>query len=170
MSTPKGWLAVGTAPQDYELAVDDSEKHSGTRCAVIRTRADHPSGFCTLMQELCADEYRGQRVRLSAWVKTSLVEGRAWLWMRADSDTKMAIAFDNMQARPIHGSTEWTRHDVVLDIPDPTVVLAFGLGLQGPGTAWLDEVTLEKVGRDVPTTNPPPIEKPRQPTNLSFEA
>ena len=35
----------------------------------IRSNAANPSGGGTLMQMCKADHYRGQRVRMSAWVK-----------------------------------------------------------------------------------------------------
>ena len=172
MSTPpKGWLVMGTAPQDYVFAMDTTERHSGTRCAVVRAREDRPSGFATLMQELAPDDYRGHRVRLSGWVKTSNVEGRAWLWMRADGAARLGIAMDNMHKRPIKGTTDWTRYDLVLDIPAEAVGLSFGMCLDGPGAAWLDDVVLELVGDDVPTTTENSSgERPRQPENLNFES
>ncbi len=170
MSTPTGWIAAGTAPQDYTFDTDNTERHSGTRCAVVRAREAPPTGFATLMQELAAHDYRGHRVRLSGWVKTANVKGWAWLWMRADSVLRMGIAFDNMKTRPIKGTTDWTRYDVVLDVPAAAIELAFGMGLDGYGAAWLDDVVIELVGDDVPTTGGSVGEKPGAPANLNFEA
>lgn len=169
MEAPVGWIASGKAPQDYEFGLDGSERHSGTRSAMLRARHARPAGFATLMQEFVPDDYRGRRVRLAGWVKTNAVTGACHLWMRADSAGRMGAAMDNMHDRPITGTTDWRRHEIVLDVPGEATLLAFGISLDGPGTAWLDDVTLETVGLDVPTTNPRPRELPHRPRNLAFE-
>jgi len=63
------------------------------------------------------------------------------------------LAFDNMSDRPIQGDTEWTRHDVVLDVPASARRITFGVLLGGPGTVWIDGVRLDVVASTVPTTD-----------------
>jgi hypothetical protein len=43
-------------------------------------------------------------------------------------------AFDNMSTRPILGTRDWTRFEVVLDIPASAIGLAFGFFLAGLGS------------------------------------
>jgi hypothetical protein len=168
MSTPHAWIATGKAADDYEFAIDLGERHSGTRSAVIRAR-ESPRDFCTLMQEILADDYRG-RVRLRGWIKTDRVE-RGWcgLWMRVDGADRRVLAFDNMVTRPIKGTTDWTRYEVVLDVSADAAQISFGVAFNGTGAVWLDDVALECVGTDVALTAPPPLEKTRHPRNLDFE-
>ena len=59
---------------------------------------------------------------------------------------------DNMEDRPIQGTTEWRTHEVVLDVPEQSRAIAFGCLLVGKGQLWLSDVRFEEVGRDVPTT------------------
>jgi len=152
-----GWARAGSAPKDYEFATERGP------VAVIRARVDAPAGFGTLMQELVAQEYCAKRVQLRATLRSERVSGWCGLWMRIDGATERAIAFDSMQSRPIRGSTDWTRHDVVLDVAPAAARLAFGVLLDGAGAVWLREVSLEIVGDDVPVT------APRKPQNLSFQ-
>lgn len=80
-----------------------------------------------------------------------------------------------MQTRPIKGSIDWARHEIVLDVPKESGDIAFGVLLAGTGQVWVDDFRFEVVGNDVPTTggNPgqPPRrpEAPEQPANLDFE-
>ena len=86
------------------------------------------------MQTIKADDYRGKRVRLRGHVKTDGVE-RVQLWMRLDSGRGM-LGFDNMDARPIRGTTEWAAYDVVLDVPEDAAGIAYGIILAGTGRVW----------------------------------
>jgi hypothetical protein len=166
MGTPAGWTASGKAPQDYDFDTDKREVHSGAKSARMRSKVDRPSGFGTLMQEFIPDRYRGHRVRLSGWIKTQDVKGWCGLWLRADGADQKVLAFDGMQHRPIRGTNDWKCHNVVLDIPAATAVVAFGMILDGAGTAWLDDVMLEVVTDDVPLTSEG---LPHEPQNLNFE-
>ena len=61
-------------------------------------------------------------------------------------------ARDDMEDRPVTGTTEWTLHDIVMDVPHDTINIAFGVALRGNGQAWFDDLRFEVVGDDVPTT------------------
>jgi hypothetical protein len=76
------------------------------------------------------------------------------------------LALDNMQNRPIRGSSAWTSYSVVLDVPPEAQWIAFGILLAGPGRAWLDGLQFEAVGADVARTDT--ITLPKRP-NLRFE-
>jgi hypothetical protein len=87
------------------------------------------------MQEISADAYHGKRVRLSANAKASDVQGWAGLWMRVDGDGSRPLAFDNMGNRPIKGTTDWKRYDIVLDVAGQATDVAFGILLTGRGAS-----------------------------------
>ncbi|MCA9492492.1 MAG: hypothetical protein KC621_21310 [Myxococcales bacterium] len=48
------------------------------------------------------------------------------------------LSFDNMQERPIRGTQDWTRHEIVLDVPTGATNIAFGILVAGKGTVWID--------------------------------
>jgi hypothetical protein len=72
--------------------------------------------------------------------------------MRVDGPRSQTLAFDNMYRRGVHGTTEWRAYAVVLDVPDAATGIAFGALLSGDGTLWVDDLTFEVVGKDIPTT------------------
>ncbi len=168
LAAPKGWILAGAAPADYETGVDRKVSHSGRASGFLRAK-EMPSKFGTLMQMFKADAYHGKRVRLSAWVKAQQVAGWAGVWMRVDGDDGKSTAFDNMQNRPIKGTSGWTKYEVVLDVADKATAIAFGILLDGAGAVWIDEVRFEVVDRSVPTTGFGGSSRSAAPENLDFE-
>jgi hypothetical protein len=73
--------------------------------------------------------------------------------MRLDAEKRMSAGFDNMANRPIKGASDWSRHEIVLDVPEDTVAIAFGAFVVGKGQAWVDDFRFEVVGNDVASTN-----------------
>src|SRR5439155_1751743 len=101
---------------------------------------------------------------MSGYVKAERVEQWAGLWMRVDGVGQRTLGFDNMQNRPIKGTQDWAKYDVVLDVPNDSVGIYFGILLSGKGQVWLDTIQFEFVGSNVPTTGIIQLE----PSNLDF--
>src|SRR5581483_12016409 len=115
-AAPPGWFLAGSAPRSYETGVDQTVTYAGMPSAVLKSVSPvPPQGFGTMMQTIQAGDYRGKRIRFSAEVKSDSVADWAGLWMRVD-EGKQVTAFDNMQHRPIKGSTNWNPYTVVLDV------------------------------------------------------
>jgi hypothetical protein len=172
---PKAWIASGSHPQDYKMGIDPDTSHGGKSSGTIKSVSDHPAGFGMLMQTVSADKYRGRRLRLTGYVKSREVEQWSGLWMRVDGKKYLPLAFDNMQDRPVKGTTEWQKVEIVLDVPEKAVSIAFGLMLMGGGQVWVDDIQLKTVSRDVRVTNllrmpatPPEAARPRS-TNFETE-
>jgi hypothetical protein len=166
---PQGWFKAGSMPQDYEVGTDRAVRRSGGASAYVRARVAAPRGFGTVMQAFAADEFRGKRVRLAGYLRTAGVRKWAGLWMRVDGpERRSPLAFDNMQDRALSGTTEWTRGEIVLDVPPEAVTINFGLLLEGEGQVWVDDIEIIAVGREVPTTGHGP-RLPSRPRNLDFE-
>lgn len=167
MAAPAGWFIAGTAPAHYDTSTAPSDRGGGTACE-LRAVREAPPGFGTLMQEFVPESFRGRRVRLTAWLRSEGVSGWCGLWMRVDGPARRMLAFDNMSARPITGTTGWARYAVVLDVAAEAEVLAFGVILHGEGSVSVDEVALEVVGEEVAITDSGPQPLPRAPRNLGF--
>lgn len=170
---PAGWIRAGSHPGDYEMAVDPAGGRTGA-AAFIKSRTATPAGegFGTLMQQFTGEEYRGKRLRFSGYVKAAGISNWAGLWMRVDGPAATApLAFDNMQGRPIKGTQDWRRYEIVLDVPSSATNIAFGILLAGPGQAWIDDLQFDVVGPNVPTTDlmAGPAAAPRGPVNLNFD-
>lgn len=174
--TPKGWFGGG---EGYELDCDIDIKHSGKASGSLKA-TDKAKNFGSFTSAIRADNYRGKRVRLVAFVKPDGVKDWAGLWLRVDGKEKTAIAFDNMNARPIKGTSDWTAYGLVLDVPAEAEEIYFGCLLSGKGRLWIDDMQLLVVGTDVPVTAEAgagtprqgeykPIDLPKEPVGLDFE-
>jgi hypothetical protein len=160
-SLPEAWELFGSARGDYEAGLDPSASYNGapSTCLKAKTSAS-PEGFAGLQPATGLDlnPFRGKRVRFSAYIKAQGVNGWAGMWMRVNGamDRKnrhsSTLAYDNMQNRPITGTSEWKRYSVVLDVPAKVREINLGITLTGTGAVWLNGVKVEVVGKEVPTT------------------
>ncbi|WP_244658341.1 helix-turn-helix transcriptional regulator [Priestia megaterium] len=167
---PKGWMPSGTDPQDYEMGVDYKIAHQGKASGYITSKRDDARGFATMMQVFKATMYKGERLRLSGFIKTEDVENWAGLWMRIDGEYEEVLSFDNMQDRPLKGTTNWNQYSIVLDVPEESTVISFGILLHGKGKVWVDGIVFDTVEDSIPITNEEYQQKlPDKPLNLQFE-
>jgi hypothetical protein len=174
---PEKW---GGGGKDYDLNVATDVKHGGQASGSVKSKQDKPARFGALTQTFRADDYRGKRLRLSAYLRSEKVDGWAGLWMRVDGKERTGIAFDNMAKRPVKGTTDWKEYEIVLDVPETATDISFGLLLSGGGQVWVDDIALKAVERDVETTGRVPPAPPKRvrpvpknladkPANLDFE-
>jgi hypothetical protein len=145
---PDGWLKAGHHPEDYEVGLDRATRHVGEASAFIKSNGRGAEGFATLMQTVDATVYRHKRVRFSAFVKSEEVAKWAGLWVRVDGQPQgsrypKALAFDNMHDRPIRGTTDWARYEIVVDVRKDAHTLSYAVQLSGPGRVWIDDVKVE---------------------------
>ncbi|CAF1833606.1 AraC family transcriptional regulator [Bacillus subtilis] len=167
----KGWVLSGSHPFQFEMGIDRENVHQGKASGYLKSTMVQDIGeFATMMQQFKADRYLGKRLRLSSFIKTKGVQHFASLWMRVDSAADDVLQFDNMSNRPITGTTNWNHYAIVLDVPENSAVISFGVQLSGPGQVWMDHVVFEEVDQSVPSTNlEMPGELLDEPVNLSFE-
>jgi len=166
---PKGWFVAGSHPRDYVASVDPEMPHSGRASAHFESAVLKTGGFGTLMQEFQPGDFRGKRVRMSGYVRSRNVTDWAGLWMRVDGSGGKVLSFDNMQNRPIKATTDWTRYEIVLDVPSDAAQIAYGVLLTGRGDVWMDDVKFDIVAKDAATTDSKTARIPDAPVNLDFE-
>ena len=166
----KGWLVSGSNFDKYDVTMDHSIFHSGTK-SVKLSRKDslYTEDFITIMQQVNAKNYINKRIRFSGYFKTKEVDGWGGLWVRIDGKQFEQLKFDNMQNRPIVGTNDWNYYSSVLDVSEEAEVLNIGFLLQGEGELWADDFCLEIVSNDVDTTDFDSADShPDEPQNLSF--
>lgn len=184
-----GWMVSPDYAEDFDVGVDHSVAHGGKASTYITSKSQATAtSHATIGQRIKADAYRGKRVRLSGFLKTETATGRARLWMRIDSD-KGILGQDAMNDRALKGTNNWSKLEIVLDVPEDSAGIIFGLRLNGPGQVWMDDLRWETVESGVPTTRPENgkpakqrlteeqlkriaqgyVEAPLQPTNMGFE-
>jgi len=84
--------------------------------------------------------------------------------MEIDENTRRLIV---ATSEPVTATAEWTRREVVLDVDQEATLILIGILLNGAGAAWVADIEIEKVGKDVATTTLGP-DLPSQPRNLNF--
>jgi len=161
----KGWFKAGSDPEDYEIGTDRTTVLHGMPSGYIKSRVV-ARGFGTIMQMFRADSYVGKRIKLTASIRSEGVEGWAGLWLRVDGP-ESALSFDNMQDRPIKGTTGWTKYQIVLDAPTDSLYIAFGVLLNGNGQVWMADTELQTVAANEAITSSV-VTYPDKPINLKF--
>lgn len=167
---PPGWHVEGSYPHEYEIGIDYETKHNGSRSAYLKSIVDVTHGFCTLLQSFSSKRYRGKRLRLSAVIKVFDIKERAGLLLRVNGwEVGRVLSFDDMESRPIKGTSDWKSYECVLDVDANSYKIDFGVLISGKGQMWLDDVLLEVVDNTVPITNALKDIERDEPINLNFE-
>ena len=169
LTVPQGWIKAGTAPANYRMGIDPSVKKDGKNVATIQSIKTETGKFGTLMQMCLPGQYAGKRVKMTADIKSENVTDWAGMWFRVDTkDSRNSLAFDNMQDRPIKGTADWKKYEIVLDVPADAGALAYGVLLVGDGKVWFGDVSFEIVGDSTPLTDMNNNVIPDTPVNLDF--
>jgi hypothetical protein len=151
---PQGWGKTGTQRDHYDFYTDITVKHGGKASGTLKAKTTAPKdGFAATIQAIKPDNYRGKRIRLSGYLKTENVSVWSGFWLRLDgADPTNLLGFDNMENRPVKGTTDWKKYELVLDVPNETELVVFGVTLVGGGQAWIDDLKIEIVGNDAAST------------------
>jgi hypothetical protein len=177
---PTGWAKRGGSPEKYDAGIDKGAGQNGKNAATIKSivkdiDGKDMDGFASLGQSFNPNKYLGKKIKLSGYVKSKDVEGWASLWMRTDQPTKYTLA--NMQGKFVRGTSEWTKCEIILDVPNDTKNIAFGGLLNGTGQMWFDNLKIEVANSSDKILDQlevgeyeykaPPNQNP-EPTNLDF--
>ena len=164
----EGWFLAGSKPNSYTIGLDKSVFKTGSSSAFLESTDKEIEGFGTLMQTCGANEYLGKRIKMTAYIKSENVSNWAGMWLRVDSkETKKSLSFDNMQDRPIKGNSDWTMCEIILDVPEESGTLNFGVLLSGTGKLWFDNIKFEVVDK-IKTKPTRENFMSKKPSNLDF--
>ena len=134
----------------------------------IRKVKQNEQHFGTMMQSFQADDYKGKRLKLSCFLKTKQVT-KCGAWLRIDHVSGDITQFDNMENRSVRGTNDWNHYSIILDVPEDSASIHFGVLLIGKGKVWSDGFRFEEVSETVPSTNMLSQEHlPKVPCNLDF--
>jgi len=147
---PAGWSMSGSGRRAYEPSLDRTIRHGGGASAKLAPRTSPPRGYGTLVQGIDAAPWRGKRVSVTSFVRGNGVLARGDLWVRVQ-------AHDSPADGPglgggtckFSGSFDWQPCQVVFDVPAAGDEIQIGIGLDGGGVLWLDDVRMAAVGRNV---------------------
>ncbi len=167
-----GWFPAGSHPEEYKMTIVSGTKHSGSHAALIEyTGGEKPSGFGTYMQMHKPGAWAGKKIKMTGYVKTENIEGWCGMWCRVDDASgKDSYDFYNMGDHPIKGTTDWTKYEIMVNVPNDASAVAYGLLVNGKGMAYFDDVSFEVLG---PAENHPvhgkPSMLPDKGENFDFE-
>jgi|GEM_PF-1045541 len=159
---PWGWVFgySAFAPPAGGFALDSVVRHDGRRSLRIAVPDSAPSTQ-SIMLQVDAGFARGREVRLSGWIRTERMRGRALLTLEAWKDQAYAAADTTVAAGDPSTPPAWRRHELAIRVPPDEevhsiVVLA---SVEGAGTAWFDHLELRVDGvpiRELPAGVGPP--------------
>lgn len=140
----KGWdlnFSIGGAA-GYLTKLDSTTAHDGRFSLSIEPdTALKVRQFGACFTAIPAD-FEGKSFTLKAFLKTENIsdDGMAGLWMRIDGEDGM-LKFDNMNDRPVKGTTDWTEYTITLWTDEAATINIGGL-MAGTGKMWLDDFRL----------------------------
>lgn len=145
------WTKRGSEPGSYALGIDSSEQYNNQFAATLKSTAAEIRGFGNARQNISPAPYAGKRIRMTAYMKTKDVANWAAFWLRIDREGK-PLVMDNMENRPVKGTTDWEKYTLVVDVEGNASDIVFGVMLIGTGQIWFTNPVFEIVDGSVPTT------------------
>lgn len=181
---PVDWREINFVPDDYEVTLDAAAAYLGNYGASVRriTPVASQDEFGGFIQAARAEPWRGQRILMRGWIRTERAMS-ANMWLRIDSNRR-TLALDNMDRRPVRGTTGWAPYEIVMDVPPTAEYLVYGVFLIGdgrldfdnvefaiapPGTATTDHFRPFQLRPPPGTDYTPPSVVLDMPSNLGFE-
>ena len=143
-SRPWNWTPLSYAPNAH-VSLDSTVSHGGRRSL----RIDRPAGpavpgahaFATYLHPLAA---RGKTIRITGWIRTEKLAGRAYLTVQSWANFEV-LASDTIQST----AGSWARGFAEIPVSPSTETIVITANLEGSGTAWFDDLSLEIDGRRV---------------------
>jgi hypothetical protein len=136
----------------WEFFVDAAESHrqdytcaAGSRSVTLASAVQEPYGSAVLVQTIFADDYRDRTVTFHGELRAQDMAGHAGLHLatgRANEPPGAHLHSRGARSLPATGSSDWTRHEVTMQVPGDAEVVRFGLSLTGRGRVELRNAEL----------------------------
>jgi hypothetical protein len=136
----QAWKMFSYFAANYTAAVDPQVLHDGHTaiCVASIPQAKGAQWISYNHDESNLDQFRGNRVRVTLWMKSSRVTGGSGVWVNAESTGGKGTNEGQRGHRPLHGSTDWKQYTGVIDVPADATSLSWGIVMNGTGKIWLD--------------------------------
>lgn len=143
---PANWSFATPNPKIYRTGYDKVAGSQTPRSLVIRSLNSSAKGDAGLSQKCDATPYRGQRVRISVWIKTDGVNGADALYVVVKDQAGIMLAQGGYF---VNGSRYWRQYAAVVDVPEDAASLFYGMTLHGAGKAWFNDLQINVVPNTV---------------------
>jgi len=142
------WHVWSPNPGDYSLTTDLENTHNGrpSLCIAYTPTGAAPSGsWMWWGQDIRnPDKYRGHTVRMTVWIKSENISNRVRPNLRPKGPFFKLLAQDKrVGGKNIRGTTDWTKHTILCEVPEDTQCLDTGFAFHGSGRFWIDRDSLQ---------------------------
>ncbi|SDD62582.1 Carbohydrate binding domain-containing protein [Paenibacillus sp. UNCCL117] len=139
-SIATGWQGTWTTG---EAAVASGNSHSGNRALKLTKE----SGNTLVKQQVSV--IGGETYDLSAWLKSEVISsGKTQIKVELYKDVLGAAGYvSEFNSQPYYNVAEWQEAKMQFKVPENANIAVIYLRVFGPGTAYFDDVVLEKVER-----------------------
>lgn len=164
---PEGW---GTAGAGYTIRIDDTVKKSGNNSLMLEAPAEKKEGDVGIATLSFPSGYEGKEIELSGYIKLeNVTDGFAGLWLRIDGENGV-LQFDNMMARDIKGTADWTKYTIKLPLPADGERILMGALLTGKGKMWVDDLEVKIDGLELAWANKKAVVEYKAKRDKEFDA
>lgn len=147
------WFLAGTNAKEYKAGITNAPElmYANQPSGFIRSTGFNFSGYGEVAEHVPAQQYAGQRVRLNAVVFTDKCVSGVSLWLWALKG-KNGLRSADTTVHALIGSNNWSRQELVLDVPKNADTLRISMRLTGRGMALLNDLNLVVIPTHAPSS------------------
>ena len=146
-SFPHKWQKKGT--KEYTVSATSTTSHLGKYSLKISSnKPTNKYSYCRIEYKI-PSLYDGKKILFEGYMKLKNVESDyASLYIRLNGANSM-LAFDDMKDNRQHGTSDWKKFSIKIDLPKETTKINVGAILVGAGTLWIDDFKVYIDGKDI---------------------
>src|ERR1700722_13074792 len=150
---PKDWLIEGNQSDLYDVSIDPTVSYQDKPAVLLSSGSATYINNVMLKQVIDGNAWYGKRVRFSCFVKTQEVESDATVSVSVKAPAGNLLVYDPMIDRSLDGNNDWTKLEIVVDVPADGRWITYGPCLHGKGKMWAAQFKVEEVSKSVPRTD-----------------
>jgi hypothetical protein len=134
------WQKFSYYSPSYTTAPDPQVQHNGHPAICIASVSDAAARQWVryLREEMDVGRFRGNRVKITIWMKSAGVTGQSGIGAIAFGPNGKVADEGQQGHRPLRGTIDWKAYTAVIDIPREATVLTWGAVMNGAGKLWVD--------------------------------
>jgi hypothetical protein len=154
------WKILATKDK-YKIEIDKGAGLDGKDVYTIQSLGSKVRGFKKLktkgrlQKSIIPTNFLGKRVRLTAYMKSKNVDYHAAIILHYGLNDPENNMFWLGDFKAMKGTHDWTKRELIFDVPANAAYIAYGASLQGSGQIWFDCTDVEIVDSNTPTTVKP---------------
>ena len=143
---PSGWIKSSTDSR-HRMIRQKGGAYAGEYCARCEVDPGAEPTWVKYMQRRIPVS-PGERYRFTGWVKADDVKGNVGWYVHVDGVRPQLVNRSEIWS----GTFDWRRAVIEFEVPEGGRTFSCGTLLHGTGTAWFDEIRLERIGDESPLT------------------